>query len=175
MSAPPAQSNFAFPAAPQPGGTQSYYPPPPRPSSTATTPPSAATPSYSSPPQHTAQMPTHMRSPSGFSQSSSPSQPHVFTPPSYPEEGATDQYPPEKQHTENLAPSLMPSPSAGMITGAPAPGHFVGAGAVVDDVGTFNGGSYRISHRDSNTLLTIQLAIGCPLHAKPGKWSCPKS
>jgi len=38
----------------------------------------------------------------------------------------------------------------------------------MDDVGTFNGGSYRISHRDSNTLLTLQLAMGCPLTAKPG-------
>ena len=40
--------------------------------------------------------------------------------------------------------------------------------ATTDDVGTFNGGSYRISHRDTNTILTVQLAIGCPLTAKPG-------
>ena len=39
---------------------------------------------------------------------------------------------------------------------------------MVDDVGTFNGGSYRISHRDCNTILTIQLAVGCPLQTKPG-------
>ena len=52
--------------------------------------------------------------------------------------------------------------------GAPASGAFVGAGATVDDVGTFNGGSYRISHRDSNTIVTVQLAIGCPLTVKPG-------
>jgi len=38
----------------------------------------------------------------------------------------------------------------------------------MDDVGTFNGGSFRISHRDSNTILTVQLAIGCPLNIKPG-------
>lgn len=38
----------------------------------------------------------------------------------------------------------------------------------VDDVGTFNGGSYRISHRDCNTIITMQLAMGCPLDAKPG-------
>lgn len=38
----------------------------------------------------------------------------------------------------------------------------------MDDVGTFNGGSYRISHRDSNTIVTLQLAMGCPLTAKPG-------
>ena len=51
---------------------------------------------------------------------------------------------------------------------------FAGAGAgagvmAADDVGTFNGGSYRVSHRDTNTILTIQLAIGCPFTAKPGK------
>lgn len=40
--------------------------------------------------------------------------------------------------------------------------------ATADDVGTFNGGSYRVSHRDTNTILTVQLAIGCPLTAKPG-------
>lgn len=53
-------------------------------------------------------------------------------------------------------------------SGAPPQGQFVGAGATVDDVGTFNGGSYRISHRDSNTVCTVQLAIGCPLTVKPG-------
>lgn len=56
-----------------------------------------------------------------------------------------------------------------MPGGAPAAGHFVGAGATQDDVGTFNGGSYRISHRDTNTILTVQLAMGCPLTARPGE------
>ncbi|KAI9720480.1 MAG: hypothetical protein M1828_005651 [Chrysothrix sp. TS-e1954] len=54
-----------------------------------------------------------------------------------------------------------PAPSAPVFTGA-------GAGAAGDDVGTFNGGSYRISHRDSNTIVTVQLAAGCPLQVKPG-------
>ncbi|KAH8699644.1 tryptophan RNA-binding attenuator protein-like domain-containing protein [Ilyonectria robusta] len=54
------------------------------------------------------------------------------------------------------------------VSGAPQTGQFVGASATHDDVGTFNGGSYRISHRDSNTILTIQLAMGCPVAAKPG-------
>ena len=54
------------------------------------------------------------------------------------------------------------------MSGAPPPDHFVGAGATTDDVGTFNGGSYRISHRDSNTILTIQLAMGAPFNSKPG-------
>lgn len=44
-------------------------------------------------------------------------------------------------------------------------------GTVIDDVGTFNGGSYRISHRDTNSVLTIQLAMGCPLTAKPGMYN----
>lgn len=52
--------------------------------------------------------------------------------------------------------------------GAPPPGQFTGAGATLDDVGTFNGGSYRISHRDTNTIVTIQLAMGCPITVKPG-------
>jgi len=58
-------------------------------------------------------------------------------------------------------PSMLPG-------GAPPQGHFVGASATIDDIGTFNGGSYRISHRDTNTIVTIQLAIGCPLTVKPG-------
>ena len=58
-----------------------------------------------------------------------------------------------------------------MPGGAPVAGHFMGAIATQEDVGTFNGGSYRISHRDTNTILTIQLAIGCPLQAKPGQLS----
>lgn len=37
-----------------------------------------------------------------------------------------------------------------------------------DDVGTFNGGSYRVSHRDTNSILTLQLAMGCPIYARPG-------
>lgn len=56
-----------------------------------------------------------------------------------------------------------------MPGGAPAQVHFMGAGSTTqDDVGTFNGGSFRISHRDTNTVLTIQLAAGCPIVAKPG-------
>jgi hypothetical protein len=50
---------------------------------------------------------------------------------------------------------------------------FVGAGASTqDDVGTFNGGSYRVSHRDTNTILTVQLAIGCPFTGRPGRFLC---
>ena len=55
-----------------------------------------------------------------------------------------------------------------MPGGAPPQDHFVGASSTIDDVGTFNGGSYRISHRDTNTIVTLQLATGCPLTVKPG-------
>jgi uncharacterized protein (AIM24 family) len=55
-----------------------------------------------------------------------------------------------------------------MPGGAPSAAHFSNAAAQIDDVGTFNGGAYRISHRDTNSVLTVQLAIGCPLHTKSG-------
>src|SRR5579862_8553055 len=58
-----------------------------------------------------------------------------------------------------------------MPGGAPPVGQFVGASATADDVGTFNGGSFRISHRDTNTIVTLQLAMGCPITAKPGSFS----
>lgn len=54
--------------------------------------------------------------------------------------------------------------------GAPAAGEFQGAASTTqDDVGTFNGGSYRISHRSTNSVLTLHLADKYPLTAKPGK------
>jgi len=72
-----------------------------------------------------------------------------------------DDYPEEK-------PPLNTSQSSNLFAGAPPAGHFVGASTTQDDVGTFNGGSYRISHRDTNSILTLQLAFGCPLTVKPG-------
>lgn len=83
--------------------------------------------------------------------------------PSYPQKDSP--YPPEKTAAE---PPVDTSNPSNLVGGAPPPGHFVGAGTTSDDVGTFNGGSYRISHRDCNTILTIQLAMGCPFDAKPG-------
>ena len=59
--------------------------------------------------------------------------------------------------------------SAPRMRGIPEASQFKGAAGVTsDDVGTFNGGSYRISHRDTNSILTLQLAMGCPITAKPG-------
>jgi hypothetical protein len=45
--------------------------------------------------------------------------------------------------------------------------------AIQDCIGNFNGGSYRIDHRDCNSLLTLMLAAGCPIQAKPGDWITP--
>ena len=111
----------------------------------------------------------HGRTPSQVSQGSAR---QFGAPPTY-QGDPSGSYPQEKVppagHDEDEAESpLDTSNPANLISGAPPAGHFVGASAVVDDVGTFNGGSYRISHRDCNTILTIQLAVGCPLHAKPG-------
>ncbi|KAF8540573.1 tryptophan RNA-binding attenuator protein-like domain-containing protein [Trichophaea hybrida] len=50
----------------------------------------------------------------------------------------------------------------------PQPAPASGASMVTDTLGNFNGGNYRIDHRDTNTLLTLQLAHGCPITAKPG-------
>ncbi|KAI0150968.1 duf124 domain-containing protein [Pestalotiopsis sp. NC0098] len=105
--------------------------------------------------------------------------------------GASEGYPQEKgghsgQASMDLSrhPSMMsqvqpqpqqqPSPGESLSAahgggGGQGGGAMSGAySATVDDVGTFNGGSYRISHRDCNTIITIQLAMGCPLDAKPG-------
>ena len=70
--------------------------------------------------------------------------------------------------THEMASVMVPKEAPSLV-GVPQNGGFVGAqGSTQDDVGTFNGGSYRISHRDTNSVLTIQLAMGCPITAKPG-------
>lgn len=142
------------------------YPPPPQQQQQQQSP--AAVPNMS--------LPLHMRhnSAGSFHQNDQqqypppqqfPGPPQYSTPPNggdYPSEK-----PPASERDVEDAP-LDTSNPANLEGGAPPAGHFVGASAIVDDVGTFNGGSFRISHRDSNTILTVQLAMGCPLHAKPG-------
>ena len=59
-------------------------------------------------------------------------------------------------------------PGGGAMPPTPQPVAPPAASVIQDTVGQFNGGSYRIDHRDCNTLLTFQLAQGCPLTAKPG-------
>ncbi|KAK0614266.1 tryptophan RNA-binding attenuator protein-like domain-containing protein [Immersiella caudata] len=186
MSAPPTQTKFSYPAPPSNNNSQQRnYPPPPQ-GISASPPPKTSTPSYPLPPQQQyspppqqqqpqqaypsppqqQSLPSHIRTQSQASQSSYQQhqqqlqqQQQFSAPPTYPPEEDSSDYPEEKQ----------PEIAASLISGAPPAGQFSGAAAIVnDDVGTFNGGSYRISHRDCNTILTIQLAIGCPLDARPG-------
>ncbi|KAI0394672.1 tryptophan RNA-binding attenuator protein-like domain-containing protein [Xylariaceae sp. FL0594] len=96
-------------------------------------------------------------------------------PQGYPQEKQQQQQQQQSQPPQQAVPPSMPPaavvvPAPNMHAGAPPAGQFSGAAAttVGDDIGTFNGGSYRISHRDCNTIVTIQLAMGCPLTAKPG-------
>ncbi|KAL5337299.1 tryptophan RNA-binding attenuator protein-like domain-containing protein [Aspergillus crustosus] len=78
--------------------------------------------------------------------------------------------PPPVNEKVNAVVSQSPPPQAShRLSESLSGAAFTGATSTsADDVGTFNGGSYRISHRDSNTLLTLQLAVGCPLQVKPG-------
>ncbi|KAL8731055.1 MAG: hypothetical protein Q9166_003706 [cf. Caloplaca sp. 2 TL-2023] len=160
---PPTSPGFApqqsYPPPPQQASAQSHasYPPPPPPQQqyannghrTSFQPPPQPTPSPNQQQQQSQYPPEKVNEPP-------PPGGHVGGHPSYPQPSMT----PEKPlNTDKL--SQMPG-------GAPVAGHFQGVTATQDDVGTFNGGSYRISHRDSNTILTLQLAMGCPLQAKPG-------
>ncbi|KAK3941214.1 tryptophan RNA-binding attenuator protein-like domain-containing protein [Diplogelasinospora grovesii] len=163
---PPKSSTPSYPFPPQ--QQQQHFSPPPQ--QQYSPPPQQPQPQSFSPPPQNAQaqtaLPMHMRSASSASQTSSLGSHHQQfpPPPTYLEEEDDGHYPAEKQQPT----PLDTSNPANLIAGAPPAGHFVGASTVVDDVGTFNGGSFRISHRDCNTVLTIQLAIGCPLSAKPG-------
>ncbi|KAI0179226.1 DUF124-domain-containing protein [Hypoxylon sp. FL1284] len=151
---PPQHPQYAYPPPPQ----QSYPAPPQQPVSP---PPKIEThtPVNQPPPPQPAQQASlpirnegALTPPSGSAPSYRDSAPN-----------ASDGYPNEKAQS-----ILGTGPSHSRSTSAPAPAQFQGAAATLDDVGTFNGGSYRISHRDCNTIITIQLAMGCPINAKPG-------
>jgi len=82
---------------------------------------------------------------------------------------------PQPPMSPGYAMSPSPAPSSTLnstrpdsVSGGPPASHFTGQHNA-DDVGQFNGGAYRISHRDTNTILTVQLAIGAPLHVKAGQ------
>ncbi|KAF6832837.1 Uncharacterized protein CPLU01_05926 [Colletotrichum plurivorum] len=193
---PPPQSstpqNYPPPPQASPGQATNYppppqatpsqgrsYPPPPQGNSS----PAQAQPHYPPPPglqQQQQQQQQYQQSPQPspqhqqyqqtqlpLRQSGSSEEPPKFSPPPSSFDGPPDASTmPEKQFVEERP--VDTSDPSNLVGGAPAATHFIGASATVDDVGTFNGGSYRISHRDSNTILTIQLAVGCPLQAKPG-------
>jgi uncharacterized protein (AIM24 family) len=41
-------------------------------------------------------------------------------------------------------------------------------GSVADMTGQFNGGSYKIDHRDTNTILSVTLSTNALFYAQPG-------
>ncbi|OBW68557.1 MAG: Isocitrate lyase [Aureobasidium pullulans] len=140
--APPPETNrFSYAPQPQPIQTQFVSPP-------------------SSPPPPAGNIGAHEYQPS-------PVSPQQQALPYYPGPAQNPQ-PISEKAKEVERPPLNTSMTSNLAGGAPPQTHFVGAGATVDDVGTFNGGSYRISHRDTNTILTLQLAMGCPLSVRPG-------
>ncbi|KXH46291.1 hypothetical protein CSIM01_09899 [Colletotrichum simmondsii] len=166
--ASPSQGRM-YPPPPQgtttPSQNQAQYPPPPGLSQ------QQQQQQYQSPPQQSPQPSPqhqqHQQTQLPLRQPGTPDSQPQFSPPPPAFDGPPEASSlPEKQHVEE-APVDTSNPS-NLVGGAPPPQHFIGATATVDDVGTFNGGSYRISHRDSNTILTVQLAMGCPLQAKPG-------
>lgn len=73
--------------------------------------------------------------------------------------------PPQSSTPQPSAPAVQPHRSSVSSAQYNAPFNATNQ----DDVGTFNGGSYRVSHRDSNSIVTLQLAVGCPIEAKPGR------
>ncbi|GKT50308.1 uncharacterized protein ColSpa_10489 [Colletotrichum spaethianum] len=186
---PPPQSstpqNYPPPPQPSTGQNASYpppqqaspsqgraYPPPPQATTSpasfsgtnsTTTVPAASSAVTRAVPQHQQYQQTQLP----LRQSGTPDSQPQFSPPPPNFDGPPEASSlPEKQYVEET-PVDTSNPS-NLVGGAPPTTHFIGATATVDDVGTFNGGSYRISHRDNNTILTIQLAMGCPLQAKPG-------
>ncbi|KAI4665450.1 uncharacterized protein J4E78_002911 [Alternaria triticimaculans] len=136
---PPEQQHF-----PPPGQAQS--PPPPFPQQ-----------QQQQPPQQQPQQP--MSPGFGGFPGGSPS----ATPSGYPAEKTGH---PGMGHQSQMSQQSIPQQP--QYVGAGAAAHTSPASASADDVGTFNGGSYRVSHRDTNSILTVQLAIGCPFTAKPG-------
>ncbi|CAD0045118.1 unnamed protein product [Aureobasidium pullulans] len=151
------QSYFAPPSSHTPPTTTQHYPPPPG--------------AEHAPIGNTSYSPTNRFS---YAPQPQPIQTQFVSPPSSPPPPAGNigahEYQPSPVSPQQQALPYYPGPAQNPqpISEKAKETHFVGAGATVDDVGTFNGGSYRISHRDTNTILTLQLAMGCPLSVRPG-------
>lgn len=177
FTAPPGSQDQQRFEPPPSHNQQEYYPPPPSDAHQSQTqyapPPSFAPPPSVSPAEsseHSANVGQAVTSPPPPPQPQQQKDlPHYPGPPQQTASYTSDkQKEPEpeirQQHaTVPMTPRTPFSPTRTMSSSA-----FTGATATADDVGTFNGGSYRVSHRDVNTIVTIQLAMGCPLTVKPG-------
>ncbi|KAI0134276.1 duf124 domain-containing protein [Xylariales sp. AK1849] len=179
----PPQQSYPTPGSQQQQQQRQNYPPPHQQSTSPAPPKQTGTPVNYPPPPSAAQ---HMNLPFRDAGAATPparSTSSAGGPPGYDygSPGASEGYPQEKPplttaHSTQSSVDLSrrtstvgAQPPSQQLSGALPSGQFQGAHSTsVDDVGTFNGGSYRISHRDSNTIITLQLARGCPLDAKPG-------
>ncbi|MCJ1250709.1 hypothetical protein MMC30_007937 [Trapelia coarctata] len=148
------------PPAQTPSSSQSNYPPPPNQPTG-----NVARASFQPPPSSSSHQTVPASAPATQTTFRFPNEKPLAPPPSGGETGFHSDYKQPVLHEEEALDDNNP---ANMPGGAPLAAHFIGATTSQDDVGTFNGGSFRISHRDTNTILTIQLAMGCPLVAKPG-------
>ncbi len=76
------------------------------------------------------------------------------------------------QNEQHLAlNATVQDPMDNMIPHPKSPArHFVGAGPMVDEAGEFSGGIFTVSHRDANTILTIQLKSTSRITARPGEF-----
>ncbi|TGZ82186.1 DUF124-domain-containing protein [Ascodesmis nigricans] len=159
MSAPPPHYGGSPPPQPQGGYYQpppeksQYGPPqggyPPPPGGPGTPGSGAGQPYYPPPPQQGLQ---HQ---------------HSFPPPPPGQQGY---HPPPNAGPHHPPPVTQQAfdPGRQSVPPTPQPTNTPSTTTITDTVGSFNGGSYRIDHRDCNTLLTLQLAHGCPVEAKPG-------
>lgn len=149
-SPPPPQGNY-YPPPPekaQYGQQQQQYSPPP------------GTPGHQQPMQQ-GYYPPPPQQPQGQYPPPPQTPQGQYPPPSNTGAAPISHPPPVTQAAFDPAHSAIPPP-------VPQQTAAQGNNTVTDTIGTFNGGSYRIDHRDTNTLLTLQLAHGCPIQAKPG-------
>ncbi|CAG7929065.1 unnamed protein product [Penicillium olsonii] len=156
---PPQQHSRQYSGTPT---TNYSYPPPPQ-----GTPPANGGYAVPRPPSNPPAVSPQPTLP-GYTSTQFPPPPSSASPPSLDQEKIKLQNEAAHEHNATIE-TQSTSSSLAMPHGIPAAGQFVGAySATQDDVGTFNGGSYRISHRDTNSILTIQLAKLAPFIAKPG-------
>ncbi|KAJ2901699.1 hypothetical protein MKZ38_001509 [Zalerion maritima] len=178
-ASPPQAQAYPPPPSASPGNAQKYPPPPPQQSQSQHYPfplaggaghtPSPQPPQFARPPSQQQQFsPPPQQAPSPAKQPPTYQAPPSQQLPIRDEKAALKARDDEEEEELQASSFNNAGPASAQSPGAPSPGAFVGATGVVDDVGTFNGGSYRISHRDCNTILTVQLAYGCPIQAKPG-------
>ncbi|KAL7275909.1 hypothetical protein RUND412_001128 [Rhizina undulata] len=172
MSGAPPPPNYAGSPPSPPQGV--YYPPPPEKSQQQYPPPPGHEQSSQSTPSLGQQQQQQYPPPPTSQQQYFPPPPPPPVQPQQPPQQSPQQQqyppPPANPHRVSLPPQQLaydparngPPPMPLQI---PQPS---ASNSVIDTIGTFNGGSYRIDHRDTNTVLTLELAHGCPIVARPG-------